>query len=54
MDESLLLKILIPVLTSALVALGGWFIRQIVKYKKLIEHEEDSKLLNTLNSALDT
>ena len=51
--EDILVKILVPIIVAILTALGGWFIRQIVKYKSLIKQQEDTNVLNAFNSALD-
>lgn len=52
--EETWIKILVSVASTAIIALGGWFIRQIVKYRTLIKNQEDANMMNTFNSALDT
>lgn len=51
--EEVITKVLVSLLVAALTALGGWLIRQIVKYKNLVKQEEDSNILKSFNKALD-
>lgn len=49
----IVLKIVIPIATSALIGIGTWLITQIRKYNNLIKKEEDSTIKATFTAVLE-
>jgi hypothetical protein len=47
------IKVLLSVTTFLLTALCGWLGRQVVKYKKLAQHEKDEALIATIDERLE-
>ena len=49
----IVLKIVIPIVTSALIGVGTWLITKIRKYNNLIKKEEDATIKATFTAVLE-
>lgn len=54
MIEDIAIKIIVALVVGLLTALGGWLVKQVVKYKGLIKKEEDETVKNTIVKTLQT